>query len=280
MEMIPLWEDQINSDAWIKHCDFAFDEYNDPYVSQFDIQRFHNKNGLAERGTIFCGTTQSIHRCLSSINEKGNYILITRDIDIRITQDIFDSRPKSIKHWFAINCQIKHPGITAIPYGCNSILGFSENLKIIFETVERNDPNNKIFCRINIPNELPYDHERHKCIQQLINNPKATVILKQISALEMFTEMRKHIFVAAPIGVGDDCLRMCESIIMGAIPVLTDCPTTRQFEDLPVAYTTDWNITEDWCMEQREIVKDKSTERIRMSYWANQLKNKKLEYGL
>ena len=285
---LKLVDDQINSDEWIKLCDYAFSDMNflEPYVdsqcqkSNGRTKIFRNQKQIGDKGTIFCGTAQSIMRCFAAIPTTGKYILVTRDIDVRVTHELFNSRPKSIKHWFAINCQIKHPELTAIPYGCNSILGYSHGLKLVNETVERSEPNNRIFCRINTPRELPQNHQRYVCINALSNNLNATVLLNQIDAIEMYIQMKQHTFIAAPIGVGDDCLRMCESIILGAIPILTDCPTTRQFESLPVAYTTDWNITEEWCEQQKELVKNKSTEIIRMSYWKKILNETIQKYGI
>jgi hypothetical protein len=48
----------------------------------------------------------------------------------------------------------------------------------------------------------------------------------------------------------------------------------RHFEDLPVVYTKDWNLTRQWCETSLDELKNRktSTDRMRMSYWDEQIK--------
>ena len=69
---------------------------------------------------------------------------------------------------------------------------------------------------------------------------------------------------------------------IGSIPIVTDCPEMRHFEDMPLVYCPkDFNeITNEWLDKAKESVKDKSTERLRMSYWENHLNEMKSKYGI
>ena len=82
-------------------------------------------------------------------------------------------------------------------------------------------------------------------------------------------------------GCGADASRQWAAIQLGSIPIVTDCPQMRHFEDLPLVYCPDFNeITEEWLDEKAEEVKGKSTDRMRMSYWQKHIENKRREYGI
>ncbi len=130
---------------------------------------------------------------------------------------------------------------------------------------------------------MKFPHERHKCVEALKQNSLATVIEHPIDAYENFKLMRQYKYVAAPAGAGKCTLRICEALSCGATAILTDCIELRNaFSDTPVLFTKDWNIT--WYEFQEQIARNellsKSTYKIRMSYWKQQLENKKIEHGI
>lgn len=284
MEQKPLWLDQINSIRWLELCDYAYLGNDEPFVkSQFEalegkLKLFRHPDELGNSGVIFCGTTQLIKECLQSIPETGNYILITRDNDQSVTDELFNIRPQSIKHWFAINCAVTHPDITAIPVGCNTLGGDNQNLILVAEEFNRKQQTEKlIYARYNIPNEMVYPHERHRCTSILEKNPLVTINYNQIPAFDMYKQMMFHPFVACPSGTGADTLRLSEALTLGAIPIATDCPELRNLKHLPILFTKDWIFDKDHLrydlIEKAGLIK--YTEPIRMSYWIEQLNEKR-----
>lgn len=277
-----LYEDQIHSGAWIKRCDYAFNESNEPWVSSKGIKMFSSPSEIGETGVVFCGTNQRIINCLKTIPENGSYILVTRDNDQSITQELFELKPTSVKHWFAINCAIKNENITAIPYGVNGIGGENETLKIVGETIKRTFDGRMVYARFNIPGEMKYPHERHECLFGLEeNNPVANIIYKPVDGAENYINIMQHPFVASPHGTGAETMRCWEALSLGAIPILSDVPELRHFEDLPVCFVNSWKqVTEDWCKEQAKIVAGKLTHKVRMSFWQQNLQIQKEKYGI
>lgn len=77
-------------------------------------------------------------------------------------------------------------------------------------------------------------------------------------------------------GQGKDCARTYSAITLGSIPIVTDCIEMRHFEDMPMVYYNG-DITNEWLDSMAESVKGKSTERMKMSYWANHIANKRKE---
>ena len=281
---LPLYKDQIHSDAWIELCDYAFDEIVEPWVfdkaAKSDLQLFDSENGIGKSGVIYCGTNQNIYACLRSISKDGNYILITRDNDRSITEEIYRLKPASIKHWFAINCAVKHEDITAIPYGIGGISGYSKTLELVAENNERQNGGKFIYCRINVPSVMEYPHERHICLDALESNPLATVIWQPLDGERNFKNILNYPFVAAPAGTGADTMRSLEAISLGAIPILSDMPELRNaYEGMPVMFTKDWVIDKDY-LEIIMRLKYTSTRKARMSYWIEQVKIKKQQYGI
>ncbi len=289
--LLPLHYDQINSEDWIKMCDYCFVQNPEPFTDRMyfelngKLRLFRDKHGIdKDKGVIFCGTTQHIKDCLAAIPETGRYILITRDIDQSVTEDLYRLKPKSIVHWFAINCAVKYDDITAIPYGSSPVGGMSKTLQIVCDEVPRTQEWYKlIYCRCNTPREMNPPHERHTCINNLKKNELATVIEHQVQAYDNFKYIRNHPLVAAPSGTGADTLRLSESIILGSVPIVNDCTELRHFEDLPLLFTTDWNFTltelpqELFSKEWRE---NKTTKKLRMSHWQHEVLNKSILHGI
>ena len=83
-------------------------------------------------------------------------------------------------------------------------------------------------------------------------------------------------------GCGADASRQWTSIILGSIPIVTDCPEMRHFEDMPLVYCpADFNqITNEWLDASKQGIGYKSTARLRMSYWENHLNEMKKQYGI
>lgn len=272
--MKPLYEDQITSDEWISLCDYGFDEINEPWINSKSINIFNSNSGIGSRGVIYCGTNQSAKNLLTSLPENGNFIIVTRDNDKSIDEELYSLKPKSVKHWFAINCAVNHLDIIAIPYGVAGISGYNKTLEIVGKTIDRDINLKEIYVRCNINNEMIFPHDRRVCVDTLRVNDNATVIENNLDGLTNFSFMRSHIFVAAPVGTGKDTMRVSEAFSMGAIPILTDCIELRNaYDDTPALFTQDWiNYTYGNI--------ETSTDKIRMSYWKQELLKQKQLYGI
>lgn len=276
-----LSEDQINSDNWAKHANYFFSNLrngHDPWETRIfnmypHIAKYKNKSELGQKGVIFHNGHFSIYSLLDTLHPDGSYIIISRNRDWNIEEVLMQHLPKCVKKIYAINTKIKNEIIEPIPVGCATSGGFSGLLPIISkENIER-QTNKLVYCRLTLT-RTEAGKERRDLVEINKNNPIFTMQLNAVGADEMYRNMKSHVFTACPAGEGKDCLRTYETIIMGGIPIWSDTPELRHFEDLPVVYTNHWNITKEWCDSALNQLKNRktSTDRMRMSYWDEQIK--------
>lgn len=271
--------DQINSDNWSAISDYIFSVGNHSYFEKIkatinpNIKLFSNPSHLPERAVILCGSNQNINECFSYLPNFGEYILITRDNDTSITPEIFDRRPKSIKHWFAINCAVTHPEITAIPVGLATSGGQNNTIIIEADTYKKRPVQTRIYSRLTV---TPKCHARFKALEINEHNPLCKIVTTHTDAVEFYHDIIDHEFVLAPVGEGADCLRMAESIALGSIPICTDCEEIRNIaNNLPVIFTKDYIFTNEWLDEQKKTIEGKAIESLTMSYWIKKVEEKK-----
>ncbi len=268
---------QIYTDRFAALSDYIWDSHNDYYAQtmalQYDLKVVNKTEDFVtdEPTVILLGTCQEVKDCLKTIPQHGRFILITRDHDFPITEEIYRLKPPSIIHWFAINCQVSHPDITAIPIGVNTIQGASKMLEHVREEPVALATDHRIFSRFNVNKETG---ERHKAHDNA-NSEVQLIIKHQIGADEFYTHINNHEFTLSPSGNGADCLRTWETLYLGRIPIVTDCPELRHFGDMPIAFAPkNYQFTNEWLDEQAQHMKSKSIRRSQFGYW------QRLIYGI
>ncbi len=261
---------QIYTDRFAALSDYIWDSHNDYYAQtmalQYDLKVVNKTEDFVtdEPRVILLGTCQEVKDCLRAIPQHGRFILITRDHDFPITEEIYALKPPSVKHWFAINCNVKHLDITAIPIGVNTIQGASMMLERVREEPRDWCDDHRIFSRFNVNKETG---ERHKAHDNA-NSEIQLIIKHQIGADEFYRHIANHQFTLSPSGNGPDCLRTWETLYLGRIPIVTDCPAMRHFDDMPIAYAPkNYQFTNEWLNEQEQNMKSKSLERSKFTYW-------------
>jgi hypothetical protein len=285
-ELVPLHNDQITSVGWAKHADYYFSQlptghdWFESYVlsKHPHIKKYSQKNDLPKVATIFTDGQNSLSECLKTLHSDGSYILILRNRDSIIDNETAKQFPSSLKRLYAVNSAIQNSVCIPIPVGTRTWGEPNELFGVVLsEKIERDaDPNIFFQASLNCP--------RRKYVFEIAKgNALFTTLETDTTTDGMLTylrNMKKHVFTAAPCGLGPDCLRSYETMIMGGIPILDDVPELRHFEDLPVVYTHDWNITPEWCASEIEKLKQRhtSTDRIRMSYWDSHIHDSKFKY--
>jgi hypothetical protein len=283
-ESLPLYMDQINSTKFIKHANYVYRPYSasvpcwlNDKIKEFPyLIPFQYKNEIGKSGIVYTNGNVDLLKFIDLLPDNGCYIVITRNNDLSLTETILNKAKskKSIKRWYGLHIGFNDPLFVPVPVGCGTEGGHSTYLEwVAKETQEERYKDKLVYCRVNATG---YNEERRILIRQNENNPIFNIVKHQIGAEEMFRSMKKHIFCACPAGEGRDCLRTYETIILGGIPIWSDYIELRHFQDLPVVYTKDWNIiTKEWCENALNELKNRitSTDRMRMSYWDNHIKN-------
>ena len=285
-ENLPLYADQINSTNFIKHANYVYRPYsssipswlNDKIKEFPNLIPFENKDEnwkIGKSGIVYSNANIDLLKFIDLLPDNGSYIVITRNNDTSITQQVLDKAKtkKSIKRWYGINIGFNDPLFVPVPVGCATEGGYSTYLDWVSKEPQEEKYSDKlIYCRVNATGQ---NEERRIIIKQNENNPIFTLVTHQIGSEEMYRSIKKHVFTACPVGEGRDCLRTYETIILGGVPLWSDYIELRHFEDLPVIYVKDWNnLTKEWCDGALEELKNRktSTDRMRMSYWDNHIK--------
>ena len=92
---------------------------------------------------------------------------------------------------------------------------------------------------------------------------------------EFIKELSEFKFVASPKGLGTDCHRTWEAMLIGTIPIIDRSEMSHLFDDLPVLIIDSWNqITREFLEEKfTEIIsKSYNLKKLYADYWFDQIR--------
>ena len=283
-----LYEDQIHVPGFLKSCTHIWSDdvsrsqksgvwdYFTGISKKFNLPLVDH-TCMPDNGVIFVGMCHILENVFNSLPTKGNYIFVHRTNDRPFTAEMYASKPVSVKHIYTVDCQINSPNVSAIPFGNSSINGEDEIVKTVAkETVE--PAKTKMFVRMNVNNDGSTGHRLHAL--SVLKKDFSLIIREQIPGDEFYRHVKAHKFTLSLAGCGADASRQWSAIQLGSIPIVTDCAEMRHFEDLPLVYCPKRmeDLTEGWLDAQD--VSGKSTDRMRMSYWAKHITEKRKEHGI
>ncbi len=69
---------------------------------------------------------------------------------------------------------------------------------------------------------------------------------------ESWVHNTRHFFTLSPPGVGMDCHRTWEALLLGSVPIVAELPINKLFADLPVIVAKDWkDITPEFLQREK-----------------------------
>ncbi len=290
--MKPLHLDQIHNAPFIEACTHIWsDDVSrtqksgvwDYYVA---ISKEFNKplvdhTNIPQSGIIFVGMCHILESVFQALKTSGQYIFIHRTNDRPYTSEMNDCKPTSVKYVYTVDCRGKFNNVSAIPFGNASINGEDNLLKQIAIEPKRETDKKLFVCYNTNPDtpqrnaSIPILRDKHFAFVYELEYPH-----KQMAGDEFYRNVHSHKFTMALAGCGADASRQWAAIQLGSIPIVTDCPEMRHFEDLPLIYCPkDMNEINDGWLDKQSI-EGKSTERMRASYWVEHINTKRKEYGI
>lgn len=264
-----IWSDDVSrpnkSGVWEYYVSIS-KEFNKPLVNQTNIPN---------KAIIFVGMCHILESVFDQLPREGEYIIVHRTNDRPFTQAMYDRKPTSVKYVYTVDSRVTADDVFAIPFGNASINGADPFIEEIANEPKR-DVSTQLFVCYNTNASTPH---RTESIQVLRNKPFAFVFelnypTIQMDGKEFYRNVKAHKFTMALAGCGADASRQWAAIQLGSIPIVTDCPEMRHFEDLPLIFCPKdmHEITEEWLSLQS--VEGKSTERMRASYWIKHIKER------
>lgn len=133
------------------------------------------------------------------------------------TEATFNRIPDNVIYWYAVNCEINHPRVSAIPFGINGTDGDMS----CAEAIANYDFSNTKRDKLLYVNFQFYNTDRVELWHYFnrMNHPQITC-KRDVSFDEYLDDLASHYFVLCPQGNGIDCYRTLESIYMGAVPII------------------------------------------------------------
>jgi len=213
------------------------------------------------------------------------YILILQDSDLDTPgayKKYLDD--EKIFMWFARNMDCFHPKLQPIPIGLvNQIspYGDIEIISQVIQQLEHGNIPNKLLLYLNFGiSHVSHDERRH-VFALFESAPFCTVVRPDAQGLnaaiplhQYLHDLAHHKFVLSPRGIGVDCYRTWEAMLVGCIPIVKSSVLDVLYEDLPVLIVNDWHeVTENFLNKTYELMSTKTynLEKLYAPYWLDRI---------
>lgn len=124
-----------------------------------------------------------------------------------------------------------------------------------------------------------FHRETRKSIhRQLASNPNVKFVLNPISRTELWKKKGRYAFSISPFGMGFDCHRTWEDLILGMIVIMKHSPHDQLFEGLPVVFVNSWHeITkanlDRWIKQYGDAFSNPEyREKLTNEYWIDKIR--------
>ena len=127
----------ITSNDFSSLCDFVYSDRVEFNHSRFEDVEILEKSEdptfsyviykktkfkITNNDTVFCNSNQldNLFYHLRKTRKLQNINLVSHQTDLLVTKKLFNTRPKCINKWFAVNVDYKHKDLIPIPVGIAS----------------------------------------------------------------------------------------------------------------------------------------------------------------
>lgn len=260
-------------------------DYDTVFVTKYDLKRFLKEVFFVQNKKIILVT---------GCSDKSAPIEICnlQNIDI---ESILNS--PNLVHWFTTNCDMVHEKISCIPLGLDYHTLYrnnhrwgtqkspleqeSELISYIPTDDELKNKSNKMYSNFHFT--MDRFNDRRTCLNVIKKTPwmKNKVIFEkgQIPRKKVWNKHKSFAFELSPLGVGMDCHRTWEALILKTVPIIRRSTIHDMFDDLPVIQVNDWNeLTPeqlDMYYERFHEIIQKNEHKLELNYWKDIILSKK-----
>jgi len=189
------------------------------------------------------------------------FTLVTGDSDVAITDLYLNStnivhllENEKLITWFAQNLATSHPKLKPLPIGMDyhsmwkntgrwglvQQSAVAQEHALINVLAKSKDIEKRFFVGyVNWVHALKYGG-RQECFDK-INKDICFIEREWLPRISTWQRASECMFVVSPEGVGIDCHRTWESILLGCIPVIKKNSLSEMFTDLPVIILDSWD---------------------------------------
>ena len=270
----------ITADTFRNFCDHIVDETN----VLFDPS-------TVETGDTIYTRTHSLDFFFEYLHPhiKSPYILVTHFSDLPIPGKYYPYLDdKKLVAWFGINVVLKHKKLYPLPVGLtNNFYSFircprnttiSETIDSILHKFSCDRPEKRHLLLLP---SLGDTHIERKKVKEIFSTKEFCKKAEKKPFKEYLEDMAYCKFILSPQGIGLDCHRTWEALLMGCIPIVSSSPIDNLFDDLPVLIIQNWNqITKKFLEEKYMEMSQKkyNLEKIYIYYWLDKIKEVQTAY--
>jgi hypothetical protein len=208
---------------------------------------------------------------LPSIREP--FVLITHNGDLNIDDSYLElAGDARVIQWFAQNCIIRHPKVTAIPIGLENRIHHTNGVLRDYRRLQRSASPKTM--RILHGFTLGTNPGERAPALKALQGASNTDSVVRINSRSYRALLERYGFVASPPGNGVDCHRTWEALYLRVIPVVKRSSLYDSFPGLPVLAVDDWSEIHGWdamfltTEYERLSAAIATTPYLRFDYWA------------
>lgn len=184
-----------------------------------------------------------IHGYLPAIRKP--FVLITHNGDLNIDATYLNlARDDRVVHWFAQNCILRHPKITAIPIGLENRRRHTNGVVRDYRGLQRRRSRKRM--RVLYGFTLSTNEREREPALRALRRASIADPLERTNSREYRTRLEQYGFIASPPGNGVDCHRTWEALYLRTIPIVKRSAFYDSFPDLPLLAVDDWSEICGW----------------------------------
>jgi len=127
-----------------------------------------------------------------------------------------------------------------------------------------------------------FGEDRSVIAERMRNNPNVVLQKEKLDRSRTWKDHGNYSFVLSPEGMGLDCHRTWEALILSCIPIVRRGPMTRVYDGLPVVLVDSWSeITHENLVKWKDRYSrdfDSLHPKLTTSYWQKQFQKHKMLY--
>ena len=182
--------------------------------------------------------------------------------------------------WYGIHANemaMDHPKFSPIPIGIiqNPSHYKKRNKLNNYFTKLRTKTKKKCLVYMNFAD---FQKPERKKLKKLMRKKPYCKKGERIEFKDYLKQMAQSVFTLSPKGLGPDCYRTWESMLVGSIPIVRTSQLDPLYEGLPVLIIDDWQqLTEEFLEKKYKEITSKKYDinRLYTEYWTSKIRQKK-----
>jgi hypothetical protein len=177
--------------------------------------------------------TSDVHEFFAAAAPEGEFVLFTGHTDLPVDRRHRRYlRRRELRAWFAVNPIVKHRKLRARPFGIGP-LAQPDDTETLRDVQDKHLPKTQLFhCQFEVDHN-PF--ERAYCLAQT-----GLPLGSWRPWPEYLEELASSYFCISPNGIGIDCARTWEALLVRTIPVVRRSLVTEHHRDFPIIALDDW----------------------------------------